>query len=121
MYTHCRILKQTLRSAGGALTAKHVEKVSMGVLFLLEAAKKTDRTFYASPQTTSHTVRSSCKDIGIMVEHLQEKKIGEKITGQNTAVCTTSWLKDRTSSMHHQDDEGESGEVELDYELFAEC
>ena len=111
---------------------KHVEDVLMAVLFLLEAAKKADRAFCAAPQTTSHSVHSSCRDIDIMVQHLQEKKVAENIIGRHAPVftdpieqgwkklSTTSWLKDRISSMHHHDEEGdllESGEVELDYEL----
>jgi hypothetical protein len=36
-------------------------------------------------------------------------------------LCTTSWLHWRISAMHYQDDKGdtlESGEVELEYELY---
>ena len=117
------------------LTVKHVEDVSMCVLFLLEAAKKTDRAFRATSQTTAHTVRSSCRDIHIMVQHLQDQKVTERITGRHTPVftdpaeqgwqklSTMSWLQDRLSSMHHQDEEEETlemGEVDFDYELFLD-
>lgn len=128
-----RVFKQTLRSAGGNLTEKHVEEVSLGVVFLLNAAKKTDQAFHASPQTTAHTVRSFCTDVQNMVQYLQEKKVTEETEGRNTPVfsdpteqgwqklSTTSWLQDRLSSTH-QDDVGETveqGEVDLDYELYS--
>ena len=112
---------------------KHIEDVLM-VLFLLEAAKKTDRAFHAAPQSSSHTVRNFNTDLDIMVKHLQEKRVAENITGRNNftfldpvergwqKLCTTPWLRERISAMHHQDDEGdipqESGEVELEYELY---
>ena len=40
-----RVFKQTLRSAGGNLTQKHVENVSLCALFLMEASKKADKFF----------------------------------------------------------------------------
>lgn len=50
------VFKQALRTAGGTLTDRHVENVSMAVLFLLNAVKKTDQAFHVTQQTTAHTV-----------------------------------------------------------------
>ena len=105
----------------------------MGVLFLFDAAKKIDRAFCAAPQSTTHTVRSSRTDVDSMVQHLHQKRATEEREGRNTPVfsdpteqgwkklSTTSWLQDRLSSVH-QDEEGETlehGEVDLDYELYS--
>ena len=105
----------------------------MGVLFLLDAAKKTDEAFSASPQPTTHTVRSFHTDVHSMVKYLQENGITEEREGHNSPVfkdpteqgwqklSTTSWLQDRLASVH-QDDEAENlehGEVDLDYELYS--
>ena len=54
-----RIVKQTLRSSGANATATHIEEVSLSALFLLEAAKKTDREFSVTPVTKSHCTRCS--------------------------------------------------------------
>ena len=45
-----------LKSAGGNLTERHIEEVSLSV-FLLDAAKKTDRAFGVAPQTTAYSIR----------------------------------------------------------------
>lgn len=39
----------------------HVETVSMGVLFLMEACRKADEIFGLKRQSTSHTVRDTNK------------------------------------------------------------
>ena len=44
-----RVLKQALRSSGANATQKHIEEVSLCSLFLMEAAKKADRTFGLTP------------------------------------------------------------------------
>ena len=44
-------MKQTLGSSGANVTATHIEDVSLSALFLLEAAKKTDRQFGVDSQT----------------------------------------------------------------------
>ena len=46
-----RVMKQTLGSSGANVTATHIEDVSLSALFLLEAAKKTDRQFGVDSQT----------------------------------------------------------------------
>ena len=71
----CRVFKQTLRSAGSTLTTRHVEDVSLGVLFLFEAAKKTDKAFKSAPQSTAHTAHSAQDDISNMVGHLLAKQV----------------------------------------------
>lgn len=131
---HIRVLKQTLRSAGSNLTIKHVEDVSMSVLFLLEAAKKTDRAFQPSPQSTAHTVRSSQMDIAKMTQHLLDKNTTTTVQDRITPtfidpteqgwkkLSTTSWLHDRLSASQQdeQDDVDknlEEEEIDLDYEL----
>ena len=68
-YSFCRVFKQTLRSAGGNLTTKHVEDVSLCALFLMEASKKADHLFKVPPPSTAHTIRDSDKDIEKMVGH----------------------------------------------------
>ena len=105
----------------------------MGVLFLLNAAKKTDQAFRAAPRATAHTVRSFQTDVNTMVQYLQEKRATEETGSRNTPIfkdpteqglqklSTTSWIQDRLSSVH-QDEEGaamERGEVDLDYELYS--
>ena len=105
----------------------------MSVLFLLEAAKKTDLAFHAAPHSTAHTVHSAKRDIDSMVEHLLEKKVTTQTEGRHSPVftdpteqgwqklSTTTWLKERLSA-HHQDEEGEHlehEEVALDYEISA--
>ena len=75
MLTACRVFKQTLKSAGGNLTGRHVEEVSLSALFLLDAAKKTDRAFGVAPQTTAHTIRDPSSDVSKMVKHLMENKV----------------------------------------------
>ena len=40
--------KQTIRSSGSNLTPRHIEDVSLAVLFLMEAARKADTFFGAT-------------------------------------------------------------------------
>ena len=116
-----RVFKQTLRSAGCSLTTRHVEDISLGVLFLFEAAKKTDRAFKSAPQSTAHSVRSAQDDINSMVGHMLSHSI---TTNRNTStscvdptelgwqkLCTTSWLQDRLSASVQE----EEGEVDVDH------
>ena len=46
-----RVVKQTLRSSGANVTTAHITEVSLAALFLLEAAKKTDREFGVTTQS----------------------------------------------------------------------
>ncbi len=98
-----------LHSGGGHLTTKHIEEVSLGVLFLMEAAKKTDKAFKVKAPSMTHTVRDSDKDVMKMVAHLEEKKvqIEDEIRSSPAFVdptetgwrkiATTTWLKDTLS------------------------
>ena len=103
------MFKQALHSGGGQLTTKHVEEVSLGVLFLMEAAKKTDAAFNVKAPSTSHTVRESDNDVKMMVAHLTEKQV-HMVDNERTSpvfvdptengwkkICTTTWLKDTLS------------------------
>ena len=129
-----RVLKQTLRSAGSNLTIKHVEDVSMSVLFLLEAAKKTDRAFQSSPQSIAHAVRSSQMDIVKITQHLLDQNTTSAVNNRITPqfidpteqgwkkLSITSWLHDILSpSQQDELDDVEKNleeeEIDLDYEL----
>lgn len=61
MFTY-RALKQVLKASGGNLTERHIEDVSMCALFLMEAAKKTDREFGCS-QSSAHTTTDAESDV----------------------------------------------------------
>ena len=128
----CRVFKQTLRSAGSTLTTRHVEDVSLGVLFLFEAAKKTDKAFKSAPQSTAHTVRSAQDDISNMAGHLLAKQVTTVSAGRDTPafanqtqigwqkLSNTSWLQDRLSvSVYEEEVEADTvnGVLDLDYEL----
>ncbi len=103
---HFRVFKQALRSGGGHLTTKHIEEVSLAVLFLMQAARKTDQAFKVKPPSTKHTVRDSNNDVMKMVAHLTEKKVQieqkERVSPgfvdptENgwKKISTTTWLKD---------------------------
>ena len=104
------VVKEALRSSTGSLTEKHIEDVSMCALFLLEAAKKTDKEF-GCHQTSSHTVREADSDIRKLVQHLLEKKViikldDRKIPAFNNPssagykkLCTTSWVQETLSKI----------------------
>lgn len=75
----CKVVKQTLCSAGGNLTDKHVEDVSLSALFLMDAAKKADKIMGVSPQTTSHTYSDASSDVKKMVTYLRENEVSSLI------------------------------------------
>ena len=127
-----RIFKQTVRSAGANLTVKHLEEVSMSVLFLLDAARKADHTFGVPPPSTAHTIRDADKDILKMVDHLVEKAASLETpdhsgpafsdpTETGWKKMTNTWLKEtleRTSTEENLEAEREQGrELNIDYEL----
>lgn len=101
----CRVVKQTLRSAGGNLTEKHIEDVSLSALFLMDAAKKADNILGVSPQTTSHTFSDASSDVKKMVTYLRENQVSSLIENRSsptfedptskgyTKLCS-SWLKE---------------------------
>ena len=122
------------RSGGGKVTQKHVEELSMGVLFLLEAAQKTDKVFQLSPQSMTHTIRSSVNDINKIVTNLIDTPVTKEIAGRLSPVfvdpsvsgwkklTTTSWLKDTLERTlipdeHNNDLQADIDEADLYYEL----
>ena len=127
------MFKETIRSGGGKLTTKHIKDVSMCVLFLMEAAQKTDKTFGLSPQSTSHTVHSPHEDINKMTKHLSETKVTTVVEERSMPpfidpvddgwkkLSTTSWLTDtlrRNVADDEEDLHEERGEIDSYYELF---
>ena len=127
MYIY-RVFKETIRSGGAKLTPKHIKDVSMCVLFLMEAAQKTDKTFGLSPQSTSHTVYSPHEDIdNNMMKHLSEAKVTTIVEGRSTPsltfvntmehgwkkLSTTSWLTDtlQRNVVDDEDDLSDHGSI----------
>ena len=128
----CRVFKQTLRSAGSTLTTRHVEDVSLGVLFLFEAAKKTDKAFKSAPQSTAHAIRSAQDDISKITGHLLAKHVTTVSAGRDAPafvnqtqigwqkLSNTSWLQDRlAASVCEEEVEADTVNdvLDLDYEL----
>ena len=127
-----RVMKQTLRSSGANVTATHIEDVSLSALFLLEAAKKTDRQFGVTPQTRRHTIRDSVKDIQKVVLHLIENTVTAEMPDREKPkfnhptekgwkkLSSSGWLEGILSSslVQELETETERGEVDLDYELY---
>ena len=67
----------------GNQTEKHLE-VSLGALFLLDAAKKADKAFCVSPPGGQHTFREACRDIKIMANHLLEKSVATNLENRSS-------------------------------------
>ena len=125
-------MKQTLRSSGANVTATHIEDVSLSALFLLEAAKKTDREFGVTPQSRRHTIRDSTKDIQKVAQHLIENTVTTEMPGRVTPkfhhptetgwkrLSNSDWLQGvlSRSLVEERENESERGEVDLDYELY---
>ena len=98
-----KVFKETIR-AGGENSPQNTKDVSMSVLFLMEAAQKTDKTFGLSPQSTSHTVRSPYKDIDKITKQLSEAKVSIVVEDRSSPpfvdpiedkkLSTMSWLTD---------------------------
>ena len=131
-FFHNRVFKQALHSGGGHLTVKHIEEVSLGVLFLMEAAKKTDRTFNVKAPSTTHTVRDSDQDVMKMAAHLKEKnvhivdkeRLSPKFVDPTESgwkkISTTSWLKDtllKSLEVEAVVEDLQAEELDLYYEL----
>ena len=101
-------MKQALRSSGANATDKHITDISLGSLFLMEAARKTDMVAKTSPQSSSHTVRDANKDILKLMDHLLEKAVVKEDKERASShspftdlssvglkkLTTTSWLQD---------------------------
>lgn len=111
-----------------------MEDVSLGVLFLFDAAKKTDMAFKTAPQSTAHTARSAQDDISNMAAHLQAKQVTTVSANRDTPafadqtqigwkkLSNTRWLQERLSASVLEDEmeaETDHGVLDLDYELFT--
>lgn len=127
-----RVLKQALRASGANVTVKHVEEISLGALFLLQAAKKTNQEFNVL-HTTAHTTRDACGDIMKMSQDLLEKSVTTMTQGRQSSPfvdftdkgwdkMSTGWLQDvlKKSSEEHLHEEADNQDdrgVDLDYAL----
>ena len=107
---------------------KHIEEVSMSVLFLMEAAKKVDRAFNTSPQTTAHTIHDTVQDVQKISQHLVESRALVSISDRSTPLfvdptdtglkkLNTAWLKDTLARMQTEADTEVTTGDEL-YELW---
>lgn len=124
-----RVIKQTLRSSGANATKAHVSEVSLAALFLLEAAKKTDREFGVTPQSRRHSVRDAGGDINRIVQHLLSNSVTIETQGRCSPefvhpvdsgwkkMSSPDWLEGVLSKSLVEDDIVVRGEVQLEYEL----
>ena len=109
---YIRVFKEALRSGGGQLTPKHVEDVSMAVLFLSEASETADEAFGVAPQTTAHSIIDSQKDVTLMSTRLIESVVTtfdrerqtppfvDPATAGWKKLTTTNWLQDTIQKSH---------------------
>ena len=129
-----RVIKESLRSSGANVTEKHITDVSMSALFLMEAAKKCDKIFGTTPQSTAHTVRNSKSDIEKIRQYLLEKEITTEkpgrvaspfidplLTGINL-LTKSDWLLNQLTKVYDNlqqdiDEEQNDRVITLDYEL----
>ena len=112
----------------------------------MDAAKKADKAFSVSPQTTSHTLSDASTDVMRMVTYLRENEVSSLIENRSSPTfedptssgykeLCSSWLKEtlcRTTvsyscpdpsdeEMHSASDEPygrENDDLDIDYELF---
>ncbi len=104
----------------------------MCAAFLLEAAKKCDKMFSATPHSTAHTVRDSNTDIRKIRDHLLEKEITTEDKKRATpafvdptqsgldTLSKADWLQKHLVSTGREEnlqDEQEHCEIDLNYEL----
>ena len=111
------VVKQAMRSGGGNLTEAHAEDLSLCALFLMEAAKATDKEFEAH-RTTAHTIRDANKDILKISTQLISNSVACTIQNRTSPafkdptddglakICNSSWVKDiLLKADSHQTDE----------------
>ena len=124
LFNYFSVVKQAMRSGGGNLTEAHAEDISLCALFLMEAAKATDKEFEAH-RTTAHTIRDANKDILKISTQLISNSV--TCTVQNRTlpafkdptddglakICNTSWVKDILEKANYTDDEL-TGEEEIE-------
>ena len=123
-----RVLKQALKSSGSNCTHKHMEELSLCLLFLLDVAKKVDLQTGTPYRSGHHAVKDENKDITTMAIYILETmndipfddpvSTGMKIQG--------GWIKDFVKNIStcsdtdeaSEDNASEQGvENNLDYEL----
>ena len=129
---HHRVVKQTLRSSGANVTTAHITEVSLAALFLLEAAKKTDREFRVTPQSRAHTMRDATGDVWKVTQHLLDKSVTTETKDRHSPAFvhpsdrgwermnSPEWLAAVLSGSLVEEEDITRGEVELDYEL-SDC
>ena len=116
---------------------KHLEEVSLGALFLLDAAKKADKAFCVTPPGGKHTVREACRDIKTMINHLLEKGVANNLENRSSPEftnpddagldkLTSTWLHealfrtcidDDTDPSSESTDEKNEQSVDIHYEI----
>ena len=114
---------------------KHLEEVSLGALFLLDAANKVDKAFCVSPPGKKHTIREASRDIKEMTDHLQEKGVATNLENRSSPEftnpddagldkLTSTWLHEalfRTyieeDSLSERTDEENEQSVDIHYEI----
>ena len=121
--------------SGGNLTDAHAEDVSLCALFLMEAAKATDKKFEAH-RTTAHTIRDANKDILKIFTQLLMNSVAYAVQNRTSPafedptddglakICNTAWVKDILTKVDSpQIDENIDGQqegenfIDLDYEI----
>ena len=120
-----------MRAGGGNLTTTHVEELSLCSLFLMDAAKKTDKEFNVHRPSTAHTIRDATRDIDKMANILIERQVTSVTVDRDSPkfedpterglkkMCNTQWVQE-TLSRNPFDDEVQSGDehtIELDFEI----
>ncbi len=80
---YCRIIKEAVWAAGSNLTEKHLEDISLGGLFLLEAAKKTDDFFQVPSPSPHHTIRDASNDLLAMTADLLSTRAVKQKEGRS--------------------------------------
>lgn len=97
----------------------------------MDAAKRADRQFCVTPQTTAHTVRSAAGDIQKIASHLIEKEIVSESSSRTGVafsdptdagwkrLCTTNWIQTilEQGGGEELDDEISHENIDFDYEL----
>ncbi len=129
---HYRVLKQALRASGANVTSNHVEELSLGTMFLLEAAKKADKQFHVT-HTSAHSTRDAHNGIYKIAKHLTDKAVTVvtperqapafvDLTDKGWKKIGSGWLecvlqKTLEEDLPEESDKGEDRGVTLDYEL----
>ena len=114
-------MKQALRSSGANTTEGHIRDVSLGAMFLMQAA------------STAHTVRDATADVSKMAQHLMEQQATNTVSGRKeplftdptekawTKLSTSDWLQgilERSTTEDLQETDTTNDEVDLDYKLY---